>query len=377
MKTYSYWLALLAMLFLACDSGEEPTGDEKETVSVDADYSVLLTTDDILSSALLNADAETIGINPGTIPFSNSAAPELNYKEDKLWGFLISESDCSAVIRKYDFETFESESHTVFTDPLNCNLKAKALAFGGSDFYIAYELPGAGVGEKDYFIRALDTSGSDNTFLDIEAEDVPVQMVVSGNRVFVLSMEEDEDFTLAVIDRNTNAFVHEINLDSSVLKLFKNPDGDIMVSYPNQHLIVNSQSMAITSTVRYNDGTEPKFGYNEGSFFDIPGNLYYRMPTNLEGTAYPSIPGVYDFENNTAVLYFYENFLTEEERLFEFEIEDTRSIGYDHKNNLILIGYQKSSDPTKGGILRIKPVPDPAFIDNIDLPGVPVEIFID
>ncbi|MEM7380517.1 MAG: hypothetical protein AAF361_04885, partial [Bacteroidota bacterium] len=113
MKTYSYWLALMAMLFLACDSGEEPTGDDKETVSVDADYSVLLTTDDILSSVLLNANAETIGINPGTIPFSNSTAPELNYKEDKLWGFLTSESDCSAVIRKYDFETFDSESHTV------------------------------------------------------------------------------------------------------------------------------------------------------------------------------------------------------------------------------------------------------------------------
>jgi len=30
----------------------------------------------------------------------------------------------------------------------------------------------------------------------------------------------------------------------------------------------------------------------------------------------------------------------------------------------------------EGGLMRIKPVPEPAFIDNIDLDGVPYQIFI-
>ncbi len=99
------------------------------------------------------------------------------------------------------------------------------------------------------------------------------------------------------------------------------------------------------------------------------------MPTNFSGTSYPNIPAVYDFENNTAILYYYENFLSEQEQLVEFEIGDTSMVSYDAKNNLILIGYQKSGDPDKGGLLRIRPIPNPAFIDNIDLNGVPFQMY--
>ena len=99
------------------------------------------------------------------------------------------------------------------------------------------------------------------------------------------------------------------------------------------------------------------------------------MPTNFSGTSYPNIPAVYDFETNTAFLYYYENFLSEQEQLVEFEIGDTSMVSYDAKNNLILIGYQKSGDPGKGGLLRVRPIPNPAFIDNIDLNGVPFQMY--
>ena len=52
-------------------------------------------------------------------------------------------------------------------------------------------------------------------------------------------------------------------------------------------------------------------------------------------------------------------------------------VAYDAKNNLLLVGYVKSDDQDTGGLLRIL-LSDPThlFVDNIDLDGVPYEIFI-
>ncbi len=41
----------------------------------------------------------------------------------------------------------------------------------------------------------------------------------------------------------------------------------------------------------------------------------------------------------------------------------------------MLIGYQKSLEKNLGGIIRIKPTPNPKLIDHIDLNGVPIYIY--
>ena len=91
---------------------------------------------------------------------------------------------------------------------------------------------------------------------------------------------------------------------------------------------------------------------------------------------YPIVAAMYDFETNNTVLYAYENFLTETQRDLEFEIKSTTMVGYDEKNNLLLIGYSKTGGSKKGGLLRIKLGLEPEFVDNLDLDGAPYALFI-
>jgi hypothetical protein len=257
----------------------------------------------------------------------------------------------------------------------------KSITHSNTHVYLVYGVPGSGPKETDYFIRSVDATSSEHSFSEKELNKEPRQIIFSNNRVFILSRDIDADkgdvkYALVVYDSTSGELIHDLNLDFDAQRIFKKIDGNILVSYPDLHLTVNSATLGISNTVRYNDGKEPKFGSTKATYLDTVGNLYYPVPTDLSETEYPNIPGVYDFSTNTAILYFYENFLTEEERDFEFEIGDTSTVSYDAGNNLILIGYQKSGSENKGGLLRIKPIPEPKFIDNIDLEGVPFEIFV-
>jgi len=176
------------------------------------------------------------------------------------------------------------------------------------------------------------------------------------------------------VDTEERKQVHEINLGADARTIAKNSDGNILVSFNGMHIIIDSAILKSISEVRYNAGKEPKFGFlAEGVFND--GKLYYRRSEENTGDI-PQIPAVYDFSRNMITLYYYENWLTAEQLQFEYNIGDTSMVSYDPKNNLILIGYRKKGNDQLGGILRIKPAPEPKFIDNTDLEGVPYAVFV-
>lgn len=379
MNTCKSCLVLLAVLAIGCSTSEsEPVVDENE-VSVDVSYSVLLTHNDLLTESLLNANGEVITQNPANSSFESIEVPQLSYRDGTLLSFYTGGEDCTGTLISVDFGTYVSREFTVFDDLVNCELEVRSITHSANAIYLVYSIPGDGLKGMDYFLRSVDATSAEGTFSEIQLEKVPEQIVFANNRVFILSGDPDEEnkYGLVVYDVSSESLIHDINLDFDAQKLFRTIDGNIIVSYPDLHLTINSGTMGITSTVRYNDGQEPKFGYTQAGYFDTQGNLYYPMPTDFSGTEYANIPGVYDFATNTAILYFYENFLTVEEREFEYDIGDTSMVSYDAENHLILIGYQKSSDANKGGLLRVKPIPDPKFIDNIDLEGVPFQVFVD
>ncbi len=369
----------MAVLALGCNKSDNGPTNGLNGPNVDADYSVLLTADGILSEALLNANAEVITLNPATSAFESTSVPELSFREGTVLSFYNEKSNCTGEITSFDFSDYSFKKLGVFDDIQSCQIEVRSITHSGTAIYLVYGIPGSGAKKTHYFIRMVDVASSGATFTETELDKEPRQIIFSNNRVFILSLdpeEEEEENALVVYNTASGELVHDLDLDSDVQMIFKTVDGNIMVSYPDLHLIINSITLGITDTVRYNDGKEPKFGTTKAAYFDTGGNLYYPMPTGLSGTEYPNIPGVYDFSTNTAVLYFYENFLTAEERNFEFEIGDTSIVTYDAGNNLILIGYKKDGNANKGGILRIKPIPEPKFIDNIDLNGVPFEIFV-
>jgi len=376
MQTYRIYFVLLALFLVGCSDNTDSDQESNEDFpNVDATYSLLVQSNELLWHVNLNADAETIFLDPGISEFENTSFPSVNYRDGDKISIYNSQTDCSGRISLYDFKNDALQKTIVFDDLGICDLIVHALAHSGNNFYVGYEVPGQGAKETLYYIRTIDTSISEPESVDIELDKRPLQAVFSNNMVFVLSedLEDENRNYLIVFDSVNEELVAAINLGFEVQRIFKSDDGNIIVSYPELHNFVNSSTMAIVKTTRYEDGKEPRFGDSE-SFFSDYGNLYYSMPTDFSGTSYPSIPAVYDFETNTAILYYYENFLSEQEQLVEFKIGSTSMVSYDDKNNLILIGYQKAGEPGKGGLLRIRPIPNPAFIDNIDLNGVPFQI---
>ncbi len=378
MQTYRIYFLLLALFMLGCsDNTEEDLNTIEGFPNVDADYTLLVQSNELLSLINLKADAETIFLDPGITEFQGISLASVIYRDGNEISIFNSETDCSGRISFYDFNNDALQKTVVFDDLGNCDLIVHAIAHSENKFYIGYEVPGVGAKETLYYIRIIDTSFSEIEFVDIELDKRPIQAVFSNNQVFILSedIEDDNKNSLMVFDTVIEEFVADINLGFEVQRIFKSDVGNIIVSYPELHNLISSSTISIIATIRYEEGKEPRFGDAKSSFYDDIGNLYYSMPTNFSGTSYPNIPAVYDFQNNTAILYYYENFLSEQEQLFEFEIGDTSMVSYDAKNNLILIGYQKSGDPGKGGLLRIRPIPNPAFIDNTDLDGVPFQMY--
>jgi hypothetical protein len=274
------------------------------------------------------------------------------------------------------------EKIPVFADLASCEMEVLSLTHSKDSLYLAYSYPGSGLKEKHHFLRAVKVDGDHAEFTEFELSREPRQVIYSHNRLFILSREQDVDtedaegFSLGVFNPISGEMIHDINLDDEVQNVFRTMEGHIVVSYRKLHLLIDSHTLGILSTVRYNEGSEPDFGETAKAYFDTLGNLYYTRPTGLAETTYESIPGVYDFLSNTAVLYYYENFLSESERNFKYEIGNTSLVSYDMANNIILIGYRKSGGSGKGGLLRIKPIPEPEFIDNTDLDGIPYEVFI-
>lgn len=367
---------LFVALIFGCSKSVDDNSALGNSVSVDVDYEIVIQKEGALGSSLLRANLETVSIAPDPGNFPSMQLPQTTYIDGNEFSSYSTLSDCNGILNRYDFDNSTSENLVIFRDIDACELTVTAIAHGRNTFFVAYEVPST---SKDnfYYIRVIDSDNSDpdTNFTEIVLDKKPLQLVVSGNRLFILVFDEDEteNFALAVMDGTTKQLIHEKNLGSGTQKIKKNAAGDILVSYPKLHTIINKSTLAIVSEVRYVEGTEPKIGSSANSHFD--GNrLFYAMQTELSPN-YPHIPAVYDFSTNTATLYAYENLLSLEKREFEFKIEDTSLVSYDSKNDVIVVGYKKKNSGNLGGLLRIKPEPNFKFMENTDLPGVPYAIF--
>ncbi len=380
MKTYNIIYVLLALLVIGCSKPEEGTGDDEvgkeqeEEKSVDADYVMLLTSGGTLTTQLLNANAETITLNPAESALTEKAIPQLTAINESSFFQYHKQNDCGGKITQHDFNTDEMSEIELFDDLGDCMLTAKAISFSNSSLFIAYELE-IDTKNYEYMVRIIDLNSSEFSFVDVPLNKKPVDLAIANDRLFILTLDveiSNENY-LSVMDLSSNTLVHETNLGFRARRIFRNLNDDVIISYDELHSTLDSSNLSFVYT-NYAPGTEPKFTSNTTDHFDLEGRLYY--PVNSEATSiYPEIPAVYDFSQNLTTLYAFENFLTEAKRDFEFEIETTTAVNYDRENNLILIGYKKTGKD-KGGLLRIKPASDPEFIDNIDLDGVPYEIFV-
>lgn len=378
MKTYTLAYAFMALMIFGCSKSDETTTEDggKTDQSVPADYTLLVNSNGMLNGVLLNGDAETLNLNDGDSGFQKIAEPLLISEEDKVLTMYHKKSACSGEITVHDFGKSTSKSFEVFADLGACTLTAKSIVKGGNTIYIGYEKE-VNAGSKEFLVRAVDISGSETTFDDVTLVYDPVGLAFSKNRLFIFGHDKEitDEYKLTVLNAESNSEIFEDNLGFDPRSIFKNPEGNVIIGYDELHTTYNSATLGLEYT-NYPLDKEPNFLNSAFKHFDSKGKMYYAM---LAGThsEYPLVPAIYDFDKNLTVLYAYENFLTETQLNFEFEIENTTVVHFDEANNLLLVGYKKSGAGDKGGLLRIKPKPEPKFAGNLDLDGVPYAIYID
>lgn len=340
-------------------------------------YVLLLSKGGRLTPAELQANALSVSAVPEDVSLPDIEFPGLSGRDITSFCFYQTLPDCSGKLQCLDLATPDMKTVSVWGDAPQCDREPTAVVPAGNIAYLSYGEPGSGIKETLYFIKAVTLDGNLPPFEDAPLEKTPLQLLVSGDRLFVLGYDDSSGKNfLLVLGAATGELEKEIDLGTGVQALLKNPEGNLLVSYENRHLILHRQSLDILSNVQYNEGVAPRFGNLAGSNFDSRNTLYYVMDAASTSSAYPHIPAVFDFSSQTAYLYLYENYLTPAEQTEAYNIGDTKVVGYDPYNGYLLIGYQQAGNAEAGGILRIKPVPEPKFIDQLSLDGIPVQVVV-
>lgn len=373
MKTYNIGYVLLALAISSCSKTDGVSGGEETQKSVDADYAVVLDNGNEFSTQLLNANAEMISLNLAESAFSNNLKPQLSFSKGSKFVQYFKTGDCSSTVIVHDFSTDRSEEYLQFDDLNDCMLTANAVSLVENQLFIGYELATSET-EKEYMVRSIDLNSNASNVIDVALPKKPLGLTVASNRLFILTLDEQitEENSLSIFDISNNTLIDELSLGYGAQRIFTNKNQEIIISYEELHSTLNSSDLTLVYT-QYIDGNEPNFAQSNSLNMDDRGLLYYLYDSQ---STYPTIAGVYDFSKQLVTGYDFENFLTEEQRNVEFAIERATAVVYDPKNNLILIGYKKLGAANEGGLMRIKPVPDPGFIDNIDLEGIPYEIIV-
>lgn len=378
MKTLCLPGLLLCLWLSSCSKSEVGPGTVDTDEGVTAQYTLLLSDGGSYTPVEFTANALTIEPSvEGTMAPEPFIAPEITYRNNSVLCFYRTLADCSGEVRYMGLTDGNVSVKKVFGDTPSCGREIMGLACSGSTAYIGYNMPGGGIKETLYLVRAVSLADAPAAFPETELEYAPQQLLWTNNRLYVLSYDIGTDtYFLNVLNGETGASQQELDLGSGVQQLLVTNAGKLLVSYEQRHLLLSPTNLEVLSRVVYAEGKKPNLGESPTFYFDPADHLYYAMPTALNGTEYDHIPAVYDLANHIAYLYYYENFLNENQRNTYYAIGDTRVVGYDHHNGFLLIGYQKAGSST-GGLIRIKPVPEPKLIDQISLDGIPMQIHVD
>ncbi|MFS4457011.1 hypothetical protein [Maribacter sp. 2304DJ31-5] len=368
MKTYAHMVGiLLTLVIVACSDLADSHTDNQNPIPLD--FTVVLKSSSGLTATMLENEGENLKISETKSMFPGFALPDVMYRTANTLSLYHKIDACTGEFLLYDFQNDSELLLEAFPNLETCNITVTAITHTNDRFFISYvlELPAK---ERKFFVRTINTSSENKEFEDLEISKKPVAIVPANNRLFILTLDEEitDENGMVVVELLTGETIHEMNLGYNVGKIFADSNTDIIISYPELHTTLNSQTLKVVHT-QYEAGTEPGFTDSESIFFDRSGKMYYQMGTN-DGTT-ETIPAVYDFSTNTGILYFFENFLTENQLNATFNIAATTAIAFDGKNDHILIGYRKNGAEGKGGILRITPSPDLTFVDNLNLSKIP------
>lgn len=370
MKIWTLFASILigTLIFGCSTSNSSPKEAGQDFLQTD--YQVLSSGGSGIYAQNIMSDSQGLSVRDTPNLFPDFTTASLEFRAGPKITFYKRTDDCGGNVLRYDFEDGSVVEKGVFSDLSSCTLTVTAVAQQDDMVFLSYYLDNSRK-DQSFFVRSINIIT--NSFRDFELDEKPTQLAISNTRLFVLTWDENQTsrYALNVWDFETNTKVHEMDMGLDVGIIFTKINGDIVISYPNEHTTLDSNSLKPTYT-RYNTGSEPHFYNAKQVTFDEYGNMYYVRTSPLD-IASESSTAMHDFDTNSTVLYYFENFLNEEQLKVEFNVQNATTLHYDAINNLILIGYQKKTIPG-GGIIRITPAPNLSFVDNLDLEGTPLHI---
>ncbi|PIB39007.1 hypothetical protein [Maribacter sp. 4G9] len=373
MKTYTYKVGILLMAFLAaCSKSDTDTQENETPVSIEADYTLLMDQNGVLTTQSLQTSENGMVAKSNDLDFPPFPTTNISYADGNSFSFFEVTSDCKGRILRFDFDSGTYELIETFLNPNACDLNITAIANDNTHVFLSFIKSEVGKADSHY-IRIINITDVESP-MDVELNLKPISVVPSNGRLFVLTHDEEitDENGISVIDIDGQSIIYEKLIGFNAKKIFKNPEGNIVISYPELHTTLNSMSFEEVYT-QYGETLRPSLYSATYTIFDSRGKMYYILGTEDESNV--EIPAVYDFQSNLATLYYFENFLSETELKSELNIQSATAIGYDEENRFILVGYKKR-DSDSGGILRLTPSPDFAYIDAVEMDGIPIAIIV-
>ena len=375
MKTCLAFLLAGLWLVASCSKPDTPSGQEGPVAGVSADYTVLTGAEGMLQAEYFHTDGLTLEAFEPEAPFASQAFPALFYLDASSFTYLIDEAGCPASAAWYETRDGHYLEREVLDGLDPCQTEVLTMFHSGTDLYLGLQNTEGGDKPPAYWVRHIPLEGGAATDYLLRAK--PQALTRIGSRVFVITLDAFDTLqnTLEVLTADLLEPVHSLEIGFDAHTLVRLDASRLLVSYPDKHLVLDVASLQVIQTVRYPEGLAPGFCGKAPLVSENGSRLFYLYSAPLDGGQVQQIPALYDLDRNTAVLYYFENFLSPVELDFEYDVSEATAIGFDAGNEYLLVGYARSQDPLRGGFFRLDIGPDFRLVDQTDLPAPPLAVF--
>ena len=122
--------------------------------------------------------------------FPGFAKPDVSYRSDSNFSFYHKTGDCLGEVLIYNFADQSKAELQVFSDLGVCNLTITGIAHTSTRLFLSFIIESAGK-DKKYFIRTIDLQSTNKSFIDLELQKKPIQLVPIDDRLFILNFDEE------------------------------------------------------------------------------------------------------------------------------------------------------------------------------------------
>ena len=369
MKSYLSLVGVGLWLLGSCSTADPSPEENPNTEGISVDYTVITRTGNNLRLSNYMANAEELEFLAEGPVFSISDTPLIWNQDAAGFSAVLPGENCAWGIIWLDPSGGSLLEQEALSGLNACEIEIQALAHSAGKVFIAYSGAVEGEGSFYFGLRALDMT--DGAYLDIALDALPVDLDSVGDRIYVLTRDEGASSlnTIEIFTTDNLEFIHGTEVGYEAELLMRIGSDRLLLGFPDAHKELSSNSLQVLDNVRYQEGTEPGFSSKQPIASSGGDELIYRYQMRED----QEIGAIYHLPERTAVLYDFENYLSPDQRDFEFDVGTTTATGFDADNAILIIGYQKASSQG-GGILRIQTEPSLRFIDQADLANPPFAI---